>query len=141
MKYMKKTLIIVAIVLGLCSCTSSDVGSFNIIGLWGLVSETITDGNGKTDRFDPLESGAFYEYFEFKADGTLVRTTVYNNKTVLGIYTYNDATRALSYKFDGNKYYFPAVVNVISAKEMNITTDGGSVGRMTQYFVKVKKIK
>lgn len=119
------------------SCVKED-GVFSIIGPWGMVSGTITDSDGNTNRYDSMGAGQYYEYMEFKADGTLIRTSLPSLEKKYGVYTYNDASKSLSYKFDDEKYYQPATVNVISANEMNITTDWGSVGRMTQYFVKVK---
>ena len=143
MKDLIKQLVFMAIlVIGLVSVSScsKDEGadSFSIIGPWGMVSGTITDADGNTNRYDSMGAGQYYEYMEFKADGTLIRTSLPSQEKKYGVYTYNDAAKSLSYKFDGEKYYQPATVNVISAKEMNVTTDWGSVGRMTQYFVKVK---
>lgn len=119
------------------ACTKEDA-TFSIIGPWGMVSGTITNSDGTTNRYEPLQGGGYYEYREFRADGTLIHTKLPSQEKEYGVYTYNDATKSLSYKFDGDQFYQPAVVNVISSKEMNITTDWGSVGRMTQYFVKVK---
>lgn len=136
---MKKLTFIVfaAISLILTACSKEDT-AFSIIGPWGMVSGTITNSDGTTNRYDSMGAGAYYEYREFKNDGTLILTTLPSQEKQYGVYTYNDATKSLSYKFDGDKYYQQAVVNVISNKEMNVTTDWGSVGRMTQYFVKVK---
>ena len=103
-----------------------------------MVSGTITNSDGTTNRYEPLGAGSYYEYMEFKVDGTVIRTSLPSKEKKYGVYTYNDASKSLSYKFDGDKYYQPATINVISATEMNMTTDWGSVGMMTQYFVKVK---
>ena len=130
-------LICLAILAVLTSCTKEDA-AFTIIGPWGMVSGTITNSDGTTNRYDSMGAGAYYEYMEFKTDGTLIRTSLPSQEKTYGVYTYNDATKSLSYKYDGDKYYYPATVNVISSTEMNVTTDWGSVGRMTQYFVKVK---
>ena len=136
---MKKLASIISLVIlfTITACTKEDA-SFSIIGPWGMVSGTITNSDGTTNRYDSMGAGAYYEYMEFKADGTLIRTSLPSQEKTYGVYTYNDASKSLSYKYDGDKYYYPASVNVISNKEMNITTDWGSVGRMTQYFVKVK---
>lgn len=121
------------------SCTKDHSPSqFSIIGPWGMVSGTITNSDGATNRYDAMGAGLYYEYMEFKVDGTLIRTSLPSQEKQYGVYTYNDASKALQYKYDGDKFYQPASVNVISATEMNVTTDWGSVGRMTQYFVKVK---
>ena len=47
-------------------------------------------------------------------------------------------TNELSYKYDGEKYYRPATVQVIDYDEIIVTTDYGvDVGRITQYFVRL----
>lgn len=143
MKLLIKSLLFIAVTaLGLVSfssCTKDDAeGQFSIIGPWGMVSGTITNSDGTTNRYDAMGAGSYYEYMEFKVDGTLIRTSLPSKEKTYGVYTYNDATKSLSYKYDGDKYYQPTTVNVISATEMNVTTDWGTVGRMTQYFVKVK---
>ena len=140
--FVNKHVLIAVLLFGLvsfASCTKDEgAGRFSIIGPWGMVSGTITDGDGKTTRYDSMGTGYYYEYMEFKADGTLIRTALPSKEKEYGVYTYNDATKSLSYKYDDNKYYQSAMVNVISVTEMNVTTDWGSVGRMTQYFVRVK---
>ncbi len=82
--------------------------------------------------------GSYYEYMEFKADGTLIRTSLPSKERTCGVYSYNDATKKLSYKYDDDKYYQSATVTVISATEMNMTTYWGSVSQLTQYLIKVK---
>ena len=143
MKSLVKSLLIIAALafslVSISSCTKDDnTGDFTIIGPWGMVSGTITGSDGTTNRYEPLGIGSYYEYMEFKVDGTVIRTSLPSKEKKYGVYTYNDASKSLSYKFDGDKYYQPATINVISATEMNMTTDWGSVGMMTQYFVKVK---
>ena len=143
MKSLVKSLLIIAALafslVSVSSCTKDDnPGEFTIIGPWGMVSGTITNSDGTTNRYEPLGAGSYYEYMEFKVDGTVIRTSLPSKEKKYGVYTYNDASKSLSYKFDGDKYYQPATINVISATEMNMTTDWGSVGMMTQYFVKVK---
>lgn len=138
----KRLMIIGAIALSflsVCFCTKDySPNEFSIIGPWGMVSGTITSGDGITTRYESLGLGSYYEYLEFEVDGTLIRTSLPDKEKEYGVYTYNDASKSLSYKFDGDKYYQPATINVISATEMNMTTDWGSVGIMTQYFIKVK---
>jgi hypothetical protein len=47
-------------------------------------------------------------------------------------------TNELSYKYDGEKYYRPATLQVIDYDEIIVTTDYGvDVGRITQYFVRL----
>ena len=137
---MKKTiLLLLSAVLMLQSCFKDNTeAKFTIIGPWGMVSGTITDSDGTTTRYDAMSPGSYYEYMEFKADGTLIRTSMPSQEKKYGVYTYNESSSEMQYKFDGDKYYQPASVYVISATEMNLTTDWGSVGRMTQYFVRVK---
>lgn len=117
-----------------------DFGSsstFTLIGKWGMESGTITDSDGTTKRYDNLGKGLYYQYIEYKVDGTLVKTTLPDKNIVYGVYTYNDASRELSYKYDGDLYYYPASINVLSSKEMIITTDFGHIGRITQHMVKL----
>ena len=141
---MKKFFIILCLaVCALCSCTkeapdSGNKGTFTLIGKWGMVSGTITDKNGNTTRYDEYE-GFYYQYLEFKASGSLVRTTNPDGTITQGVYSFNDATRGLSYKYDGDMYYLNAMVSVISPTEMNMTTDYGTAGRITQHFRKVTK--
>jgi hypothetical protein len=55
-----------------------------------------------------------------------------------GVFTFNNVTNVLSYKYDGDRYYLRSNVQIIDADEMIITTDyGTSIGRTTQYFVKI----
>lgn len=132
-------IILATSLLSSSSCSKeNNPDQFSIIGPWGMVSGTITNSDGTTNRYDVMGAGLYYEYMEFKVDGTLIRTALPSQEKKYGVYTYNDASKTLQYKYDGDKFYQPAVVNVISATEMNVTTDWGSVGRMTQYFVKVK---
>ena len=103
-----------------------------------MVSGTITESDGTTTRFDKLGKGEYYQYMEFKVDGTLIKTELPNLTQTYGVFTYNDETRSIAYKYDGYKYYVPGIISVISSKEMVFTTDYGNVGSSTQYFIKVK---
>lgn len=121
------------------SCNKDNsANSFSIIGPWGMISGTITNSDGTTDRYDSMGIGDYYEYREYKPDGTLIWTKLPSQEKEYGVYTFNSATRKLTYKFDGAMIYSNATVNIISATEMNVTTDWGSFGMLTQYFVKVK---
>ena len=102
-----------------------------------MVSGTITNANGSTNHYESLGSNVYYQYLEFQAGGTLIKTTLPDGSVKYGTYTYNDANHSLSYKYDGDMYYYSAIVSIISNKEMNISTDYGAQGRITQYFVKL----
>jgi hypothetical protein len=132
---MKKFFLIIflLVVVSFQSCTKE----FTIIGKWGMISGTITNSDGSTDYYGSLGNGIYYQYLEFRQDGTLIRTALPDETIEYGVYTYNDADNSLSYKFNGQMYFSPATVNVLSNSEMNITTDYGSIGRITQYFEKI----
>ena len=135
---MKRHLLLLLLIPFLLISCTKDNGYFTLIGKWAMVSGTITDSDGKTQRFEKLGAKEYYQYMEFRADGTLIKTTLPDKTASYGVYVYNDATRAISYKYDGYSYYVPGIISVISAKEMNLTTDYGPVGSSTQYFVKVR---
>lgn len=102
-----------------------------------MVSGTISNADGTTNRYNKLSSGGYYQILEFQTEGTLIRITMPDYIKSYGVYTFNNVTNELSYKFDGNKYYFPATVQIINTDEMVITTDyGTNIGKSTQYFVK-----
>lgn len=103
-----------------------------------MISGTITNSDGSTNYFEARGNGVYYECLEFKQDGTLIRTYPSDGSVAVGVYTYNDATKSLSYKYNGDTYFMPGVVSVISSSEMNLTTDLGSVGLITQYFEKIR---
>ena len=117
---------------------SDDASKFTIIGRWGMVSGTITNSDGNTNRYNPLGDGTFYEILEYKVDGSYVKTAFPDKTTSYGTYTYNNSNQSLQYKLDGDKYYVPAYITIYSANEMTIFTDWGSVGSMTQYMTKIK---
>lgn len=119
-----------------CFMACSKDSPFTLIGKWGMDSGTITDKDGSTERYG-LGKGSYYQYLEYKVDGTLVKTTLPDRNIVYGVYTFNNASRELSYKYDGDLYYYSASINVLSVKEMIITTDYGSNGRITQHMVKL----
>lgn len=138
MKKLFKKLLLVSLGGIICLASfSSCTKDFSIIGKWGLVSWTASNLSGDSSRYDPLESGDYYEYLEFKADGTLIMTSLPDNIKKNGTYSYNDATREMSYRYDGDAHYYQATVFVVSPTEMTLTTDV-SYGRWTQYFEKVK---
>lgn len=104
-----------------------------------MVSGTINDADGTTKRYPSLGEGSYYQYLEFYADGSLKKITEPDKTVTYGVYVYNESSGELSYKYDGNKYYLPGSIYVLSPKEMNLTTDyGSSIGVITQYFVKLK---
>ena len=103
-----------------------------------MVSGTITDKTGTTTRYDEFPC-SYYQYLEFKSSSSLEKTTLPDGKMTQGVYTFNDATRALTNKYDGDMYYYNATISVISPSEMNMTTDYGTAGKITQYFKKLSK--
>lgn len=129
------------LVIGLISCIACtkeppDSSTFSLIGTWGMESGTITDKDGTTSRYDKLGQNEYYQYLEFRTDGSFVETALPSMKASYGTYSYNDATRRLQYKYDGDKYFVPASVNILSAKEIIINTDWGTVGSMTRHMIK-----
>ena len=134
---MKKLLLAICFICCI-ACGKEEIDSpFTIIGKWGMESGTITGRDGSTKRYENLGNGTYYQYIEYKVDGTLVQTILPDGKNIYGVYTYNDASRELSYKYDGDLYYYPASINVLSGKEMIITTDYGSSGRITQHMIRL----
>lgn len=135
----KQGFLLLAVGLVCCIACTKEVpdSTFTLIGTWGMDSGTITNGDGTTKRYDNLGGNTYYQYLEYKVDGTLIQTSLPNGTQKYGVYSYNDASRELSYKYDGDLYYYPASVNIISAKEMIITTDYGSSGRITQHMIKL----
>ncbi len=133
----KSIFITITSVILLISCSEEKEKDFSIIGEWGMVSGTISNADGTTIRYNKLSSGGYYQILEFQTEGTLIRITMPDYIKSYGVYTFNNVTNELSYKFDGNKYYFPATVQIINTDEMVITTDyGTNIGKSTQYFVK-----
>ena len=119
------------------SCSVNNEEVFTIIGKWGMVSGTISQPDGTTNRYDKLSSGGFYQIIEYQKDGTLIKTTFPDYIKSYGVYTFNNVTNELSYKFDGDRYYIPAIVQIINNDEMIITTNyGANIGKITQYFIK-----
>ena len=112
--------------------SQSKAAVFTIVGTWGMVSGTITNSDGTTNRYDALSDGKFYQVIQYKIDGTYIKTT--SAGVSYGTYSYNDSNHSLKYKLDSDQYYAPAIVTVHSPYEMTIFTDWGSVGSMTQYF-------
>ena len=98
---------------------------------------TYTNHNGTVNRFPELY-GDYYCTLQFKAEGTLIRYSSAGDKIEYGDYVYNDATRELEYKFDGNKKYIPAIINVNAARDITITSDyGSSIGRQIEHAKKI----
>lgn len=130
-----KLIVLISSLLFLNACSTEKEPAFTIIGTWGMVSGTISEGDGTTNRYDEMPSGKYYEILEYKTDGTLIRTSSVKE---YGVYTFNNITNELSYKFDGEKYYRPATIQVIDYDEMIVTTDYRfNIGRITQYFVRI----
>ena len=135
--FFKSIFITITSVILLISCSEEKEKVFSIIGEWGMVSGTISNADGTTNRYNKLSSGGYYQILAFQTEGTLIRVTMPDYIKSYGVYTFNNVTNELSYKFDGNKYYFPATVQIINTDEMIITTDYGmNIGKSTQYFVK-----
>jgi len=116
----------------LVGCGGSE--QFELIGKWGMISGTITNSDGTTDRYGEL-GGIYYQTLEYKADGTFIR--IASGQTNYGTYTYNNSTQTMKYKLDGDRYYVNATITIHKAREITLFTDWGSVGSMTQYLVKI----
>lgn len=130
----------ISILLGLLlvSCTTEKEQVFTLVGQWGMVSGTISDGDGTTNRYGKLSDGSFYQLLEYRTDGTLIRTYLPDNTKTYGVYTFNNVTNELSYKYDGDRFYCPATVQIIDWDEIIVTTDYGTdIGRITQYLIKI----
>ena len=91
--FMKKTLRMVGMAImailmcvNFSSCSSDDDGGNPIVGKYKLVSVSEEDGDSNTD--------GWYEFFEFKADGTFVdrdsEEVTYGKYTVKGNYLHID---------------------------------------------------
>ena len=149
--FKKKAALVVLLCLsfGASSCSSNDTNGnptqtsssidqqFTLIGAWGMVSGTITDGNGKTTRYGAFPEGKYYEYELFYLDGSFQRLDTNGNELTRGVYTYNSATQVLRMKEDQYKYFTNATVTILSVTEINIFTDYETAGSATQYMVKV----
>jgi hypothetical protein len=68
--FFKSIFVIFASIVLFASCSNEKEKVFSIIGEWGMVSGTISDADGTTDRYDKLSSGAYYQLLEFRTDGT-----------------------------------------------------------------------
>lgn len=144
---MKKLLLsIIVLPVFLCSCretnsnntsNANDDATFSIIGKWGMVSGTITNGDGATSRYSEHGDGYYYQILEYKLDGTFIKTPQPNGKSLYGTYTYNNADQSMKYKLDDEEYYVSASITIHSSVEMTIFTDWGSAGSMTQYMKKI----
>ena len=104
-----------------------------------MESGTITNSDGSTTIYDKLSGGAYYQYIEYRVDGSFVKTTWPDGTQSWGVYTYDDVTRSLSYKQNGFNYYVPATITVLSAKEMIISSNYGTEGMITQHMIKLFK--
>ena len=138
MKRLIAVFICIINLLILTGCTKENSNSFSIIGKWGMVSGSITNKDGSVNRYGKLGSNIYYQYIEYKVDGTIIKTTEPDKKVSYGDYVYNEASKLLQYKFDGEQYYVNASINVVSSNEMTVTFDYGSAGRIIQYFFKLK---
>ena len=58
---LKGTFVFVTSLILLVSCHIEREEAFTIIGEWGMVSGTISDANGTTDRYEKHSSGAYYQ--------------------------------------------------------------------------------
>lgn len=110
--------------------------TFSLLGKWGMISGTITDSDG-TKRYGELGKDTYYQYLEYKADGTYIKTTFPDLQEYYGTYVYNASNSAMQYKLDTENYYAPAIVTVHSPIEMTLYTDWGSIGNMSQYLKKI----
>ena len=125
------------IVSSVSSCEKEDISSFTIIGKWGMVSGSITEGDGSTKEYGSLGKDTYYQTLEFKPDGTLSKTIWPSGSISHGDYSFFEAGKILSYKFNGDEYYYSASIFVFSSREITITTDYGSAGHISQHFVKL----
>lgn len=110
---------------------------FELLGKWGMVSGSITNSDGTTDRYGELGKGNYYQTLEYKADGTYIKVAMPSGPTSYGTYTYNNSNQTMKYKLDGDRYYTNATITIHKANKITLFTDWGSVGSMTQYLVKI----
>ena len=103
-----------------------------------MVSGSITQPDGSIERYPELGGNQYYQYLEFRVEGTYYRMFLPSRDYSLGVYVYNDANKTLKHKLNSQQYYVSATVNVLSPKEMIISSDYGSGGRITKYLIKVQ---
>lgn len=131
---------IILLVCGFSSCAKEEIpaDNFSIIGKWAMVSGSIAQPDGIIERYSELGDNQYYQYLEFRVDGTYNRIFLPSRDSSLGVYVYNDANKTLKHKLNSQQYYVNATVNVLSPKEMIISSDYGSGGRVTKYLIKVR---
>ena len=109
---------------------------FTIIGTWGMVSGEITDADGKITRYDPI--GTYYQFLEFKPYEQLIKTELPGRKEHTGRYYFNTVTGELMIKYDNMTYAPLTRLTIVSLDEIIIHTDYGSLGLISQRFIRIK---
>lgn len=118
-----------------CSKTVSP-RDFTIIGTWGMVSGEITDADGKMTRYEPI--GTYYQFLEFKPYEQIILTELPSRKEHTGRYYFNTVTGELMIKYDDMIYAPPTRLTIVSLNEIIIHTDYGTLGLISQKFIRIK---
>lgn len=107
-----------------------------IVGSWGSISSSFTDGNGKVTNYPELSYGQYYFTLDFNEDGSYRQYSKTGN-TITGSWRYNARTRDLQQYPDGEDYYIPSKVTMSGKNKMSIFTDYGSSGTATENFIRI----
>lgn len=118
-----------------CSKTI-DPRDFTIIGTWGMVSGEITKADEVITRYDPI--GSYYQFLEFKPHEQLIKTELPSRKEHTGRYYFNTVTGELMIKYDDMIYAPPTRLTIVSLNEIIIHTDYGTLGLISQKFIRIK---
>ena len=129
---------LLVVALGLCltqGCSKLiEPKEFDIVGQWGVVTETFYFPNMDPSYCGPLTNG-YYEYWTFLINGALSVKHNQSQKIEYGDYIYNANKKTLRYIYDGYNHYIDADVFVSSPTEM-IVTANFSYGGKTIYQMK-----
>ena len=131
----------------ICLCLTSSCNSLSdlhtdkeetpaIVGSWGAISSSFTDGDGKVTNYPELTSGQYYFTLDFNEDGTYRQYSKTGN-TITGTWKYTASTRDLRQYPDGEDYYIPSKVTMSGKNKMSIFTDYLSSGTVTENFVRI----
>ena len=107
-----------------------------IVGSWGAISSSFTDGDGKVTNYPELPSGQYYFTLDFNEDGSYRQYSKSGSATT-GTWNYYPSTRSLRQYPDGEDYYIPSKVTMSGKNRMSIFTDFLSSGTATENFVRI----
>ncbi len=117
---------------------------FSIVGKWGMLSGETVDVDGQVSVQAELSPsmveayGKYYLFMEFNEDGTFEQTDVLeNNRVTDGLYTYDEESSVLSYKYDGNWTYYEGKLEIKSEEYMTMTTEYETGWKKSQNFQRI----